>query len=199
MEDWAHEPLDGGGDDFGRGVVGGLDPLASSAVDGPGGGSGQEFWGGGGGGLIYSGMVAEAFEKHAADYRDNGFLHVRGKLDGGGAGGGGDLGQGLGEEVADSEDNACQGAAAGAVECDAALVEERMEAAGHHALEEGKLVGVVGVEGGAVDSGNVSDLLHGELVEVAGTEKGGEGLLEQLACAADARVGGFWRRRGVRY
>ena len=74
-----------------------------------------------------------------------------------------------------------------------------MEAAGNHALEERELVGVVGVEGGAVDAGGVGDLLDGELVEVAGAEESGQGLLEVLAGAADARVLGFRRRwRGIR-
>jgi hypothetical protein len=72
---------------------------------------------------------------------------------------------------------------------------EGVEAAGDHALEEGEFVGVVGVEGGAVDAGSVGDLLDGELVEVAGTEKLGEGVLEELAGAADARVLGFLRSR----
>jgi len=139
-------------------------------------------------------MVAEAFEEHAADYRDDGCLHVRGKLDGGGTAGGGGLGEGLGEEVADAEDDAGEGTAAGAVENDAALGEEGVEAAGDHTLEEGEFVGVVGVEGGAVDAGSVGDLLDGELVKVAGAEEGGEGLLEELAGAADAGVGGFGRR-----
>ena len=105
--------------------------------------------------------------------------------------GGGDLGEGLGEEVADAEDDAGEGSAAGAVEYDAALGEEGMEAAGDHALQEGELVGVVGVEGGAVDAGGVGDLLDGELVEVAGAEELGEGLLQELAGAADAGVLGF--------
>ena len=79
--------------------------------------------------------------------------------------------EGLGEEVADAEDDAGEGAGAGAVEDDAALGEQGVEAAGDHAFEEGELVGVVGVEGGAVDAGGVGDLLDGELVEVAGAEE----------------------------
>ncbi len=70
-----------------------------------------------------------------------------------------------------------------------------MEAAGNHALEERELVGVVGVEGGAVDAGGVGDLLDGELVEVAGAEESGQGLLEVLAGAADARVCGIPRAK----
>jgi hypothetical protein len=105
------------------------------------------------------------------------------------------LGEGLGEEVADAEDDAGEGGATGAVEYDAALVEEGVEAAGDHALEEGEFVGIVGVEGGAVHAGGLGDLLDGELFEVAGAEELGEGLLEELAGAADARVLGLLRMR----
>ena len=190
MEEGGYEALDGGGDGFGGGVVGGLDPLAGGTVDGPGGGGGEKLrrvatgWG----------MVAHAVEEHAADYGDDGCLHVRRHLVAGGAVGGGVLGEGLREEVADAEDDAGEGSAAGAVEYDIALGEEGVEAAGDHALEEGELVGVVGVEGGAVDAGRVGDLLDGQFVEVAGAEEIGEGLLEELAGAADAGVGGFGRR-----
>ena len=191
VEDGGYEALDGDGDGFGGGVVGGLDPLAGGAVDGPGGGRGEELRGVATGG----GMVADAVEEHAPDDGDDGGLHVRGELASGGAVGEGVLSEGLGEEVADAEDDAGDGVGAGAVEYDAAPGEEGVEAAGDHALEEGEFVGVVGVEGGAVDAGSVGDLLDGELVEVAGTEKLGEGLLEELAGAADARVLGFLRSR----
>jgi hypothetical protein len=140
-------------------------------------------------------MIANAVEEHAADYGDDGCLHVGGHLAGGGAAGGGVLGEGLGEEVADAENDAREGVAAGAVEYDVALGEEGVEAAGHHALEERELVGVVGVESGAVDAGGVGDLLDGELVEVSAPEEGGEGLLEELAGAADAGVLGSLRSK----
>jgi hypothetical protein len=178
-------------------MVGGADPFAGGAVDGPSGGGGEEFGGGCRRDRAVGGVVAEAVEEHAADYGDDGRFHVRGELGCGRAVGGGGLGEGLGEEVADAEDHAGEGGGAGAVEDDAALVEEGVEAAGNHAFEEGELVRVVGVEGGAVDARRVGDLLDGELVEVAGAEEGGEGLLEELAGAADARVGGFnGQRRG---
>jgi len=195
VEDGGYEALDGCGDLFGGWVVGGLDPLAGGAVDGPSGGGGQEFGGGCRRGWAIGGVVADAVEEHAPDDGDDGGLHVRGELASGGAVGEGVLSEGLGEEVADAEDDAGDGVGAGAVEYNAAPGEEGVEAAGDHALEEGEFVGVVGVEGGAVDAGSVGDLLDGELVEVAGTEKLGEGLLEELAGAADARVLGFLRSR----
>jgi len=68
-----------------------------------------------------------------------------------------------------------------------------VEAGGDHAFEESELVGVVGVKGGAVDAGGVGDLLDGEALELAGGEELGEGLLEELAGAADARVFEFKR------
>ena len=191
MEDGGNQALDDYGDFFGGGMVGGSDPFAGGAVDGPCGGGGEELWGGWRRHWAVGGMVAEAVEEHAADYGDDGRFHVRGELGGGRAVGGGGLGEGMGEEVADAEDYAGEGAGAGAVEDDAAFVEEGVEAAGDHAFEESELVGVVGVEGGAVDAGGVGDLLDGQLVEVAGAEKGGESLLEELAGAADARVLGF--------
>ncbi len=97
---------------------------------------------------------------------------MRRQLTGGAAGGVGELAEGLGEEVADAEDDAVEGAAAGAVEDNAALVEEGMETAADDALEERELVGVVGVEGGAVDAGCIGDLLDGDFVELAGVEEG---------------------------
>jgi len=137
-------------------------------------------------------MVADAFEQHAADDGDDGRFHVRGhRVGGSGAGGSGELAEGLGEEVADAEDDALEGIGTGAVEDDSALVEEGVEAAGDHALEESEFVGVVGVEGGAVEAGGVGDLVDGEFVEVAGVEELGEGLLEELAGAANAGVCGF--------
>jgi hypothetical protein len=190
-EDGGYEALDGYGDLFGGEVVGGLDPLAGSAVDGPTGGRGQEFGGGCRRSWARGGMVAQAVEEHAANDCDDGGLHVRGHLVGSGAGSVCELGQGLGEEVADAEDDASEGIGTGAIEDDSAPGEEGVEAAGDHALEEGELVGVVGVEGGTVDAGGVGDLLDGELVEVAGAEEGGQGLLQKLAGAADARVLGF--------
>ena len=136
-------------------------------------------------------MGAEAVEEHAADYVDDGRLHVRREVGGRGTGDGGRLGEGLGEEIADAEDDAGEGVAAGAVEDDAAAVEKGVEATGDHAFKQGELVRVMGVEGGAIDSGSVGDLVDGELVELAGVEEGGEGLLEKLAGATDARVLGF--------
>jgi hypothetical protein len=194
VEDGGHQALDRGGYIFGGGTIGGLDPFAGGAVDGPAGGRGQELGGGCRRSWACGGMVADPVEEHAADYGDDGGLHVRGHLAGGGAVGGGVLGEGLGEEVADAEDDAGEGVGAGAVEDDAALGEEGVEAAGDHALEERELVGIVSVEGGTVDAGGVGDLLDGELVEVAGAEESGEGLLEELSGAADARVLGFQRQ-----
>lgn len=193
MEDGDYELLEGGSDGFGGGMVGGAEPLAGGAVDGPAGGGGEEF----GRVIAGGGMLADAIEEHVADDGDDSRLHVRGEVGGGGAVDVG-LGDGLGEEVADAEDDAGDGGGAAAFEDDAALVEEGVEAGGDHALEEGELVGVVGVEGGAVDAGGIGDLLDGELVELAGLEELGESLLEELAGAADARVGGFAEGRGFR-
>jgi len=81
-----------------------------------------------------------------------------------------------------------EGAGAGAVEDDVAGGEEGVELAGDDALEEGELVGVVSVEGGAVDGGGFGDVLHGNLFEFLGSEEVNEALLEKLAGAADARV-----------
>jgi hypothetical protein len=191
VEDREYQALDGCGDFFGGGAVWGAAPLFCGAVDGPTGGRGEKLggrrWRGWGGGR----MVADAVEQHAADDGDDGGFHVRRHLAGGAAGGICELAEGLGEEVADAEDDAGEGVGAGSVEDDAALVEEGVEAAGYHAFEEREFVGVVGVEGGAVEAGGVGDLLDGELVEVAGVEEVGEGLLEELAGAADARVLGF--------
>jgi FMN-dependent NADH-azoreductase len=101
------------------------------------------------------------------------------------------LGEGLGKEIADAEDDGLEGGGAGAVEYDAALGEEGVEAGGDDAFEEGELVGVVGIEGCAVDAGGVGDFLHRELVEVVRVEQVGEGLLEEVAGAADAGIEGW--------
>lgn len=114
VEEGSYQALDGGGDLFGGGVVGGADPLAGCSVDGPGGGGGEEFGGGWGG---FGGRVfVDAFEEHGADDGDDGRLHVRGEVCGGGTSGGGGLGEGLGEEVADAKDDAGEGGAASTVE-----------------------------------------------------------------------------------
>jgi len=191
VEDGGYEALDGRGDLFGGGMVGGLDPLAGGAVDGPASGGGQEFGGSCRRSWARGGTLAEAVEEHAADYGDDRCLHVWGHLVDCAAGGVGELAEGLGEEVADAEDDSGQGAGTGTVEDYAAFGEEGVEAASDHALEQGEFVGVVGVEGGAVDAGCVGDFLDGELIEVSGAEKLGEGLLEEVAGAADARICGF--------
>jgi len=123
VEERGYEALDYDGDLFGRGAVGGFDPFSGGAVDGPRGGGGEELGGGCWRGCVGWRVVAEAFEEHAADYRYDGRLHVRGEVGGGGAIGGGGVGEGLGEEVADAEDDAGEGVAAGAVEDDVAAVE----------------------------------------------------------------------------
>ncbi len=136
-------------------------------------------------------MTEEAFEEHLLDDVDDGGLEVgseealtlavaaRGMV------------PVLSEVVADAEDDAADGGDAGAVEVDAALVEELVEALGDEALEEGELVGVVGVEGGAVDGGGVGDVLHGDLLKLVCFEEFIEGLLEEFAGAADAGVEGL--------
>jgi hypothetical protein len=196
-EEGGDEAEDGRGDLVGREAVRGVDPFPGGAVDSPAGGGGDEFGGVAAGG----GMSLEAVEEHGADDGDDGGLHVRGHVilgivRGGGAG----EREGLGEEVADAEDDALDGGGAGAVEDDAALVEQGVEAGGDHALEQGELVGVVGVKGGAVDAGVVGNLLDGEFFEFAGGKETGEGLLEELAGAANAgvdRVGIGSVRHGV--
>ena len=146
-------------------------------------------------------MAADAVEEHVADYGDDGGFHVRGhlilRIGGGGFGAlcvlsrwqGCNAGQRLGEEVADAEDDGLEGGGAGAVECDAALGEEGVEASSDYAFEEGELVGVVGVEGGAVNACGVGDFLDGEAVEVVCFEQPDEGLLEELTGAADTGIG----------
>jgi hypothetical protein len=193
MEERGYQALNGHGDFFRGRMVGGANPFAGGAVDSPASGGGEEFRGI----AAFRRVVANAVEEHVTDDGDDGAFHVRGKLAGGRTVGGGGLGEGLGEEVADAEDDAGEGAGAAAFEDDTALVEQGVEAAGDDAFEQGELVGVMGVEGGAVDAGRVGDLLDGELVEVAGAEEGGEGLVEEQAGATDAGVGRLGRRGGL--
>ncbi len=64
------------------GVVGGLDPFAGGAVDGPGGGGGEEFGGGCWCRWVGGRIVADTIEQHGADYGYDGRLHVWGELAG---------------------------------------------------------------------------------------------------------------------
>ena len=138
-------------------------------------------------------MLAEAIEEHGTDDGDDSGLDRRDHgMVGINAGGGGALcvagGDGLGDEVTDAEDDAVEGGGAGTAEDDAASVEQGVKAGGDGALEESEFIGVVGVEGGAVETGGVGDVLDGELVEVASIEEVAKGLLEEFASAADAGV-----------
>jgi hypothetical protein len=136
-------------------------------------------------------VALQAFEDHGLDDVDDGGFEVGFEEALAFAVECGGVGKVLGEEVADAEDDAVDGGDAGSVEVDAALIEELVEAGGDEALEEGELVGVVGVEGGAVDGGGVGDVLDGDLFELFCFEELIEGLLEELAGAADARVEGL--------
>ncbi len=103
----------------------------------------------------------------------------------------GRVGVDLGEVVAGREDDGAGCRGAGAVEEHVALVEEHVEAAGDHGFEESELVGVVVVEGGAVDGGGVGDVLDGDLVDVLCLHEVTQRSLEELAGAADAWVANF--------
>ena len=76
-------------------------------------------------------------------------------------------------------------------------MEEFVESAGSERVEQGELVGVVVVEGGAVDGGGFCDLLDGDFFKFPGPQERLQSLLEKLTGAADARVADFavgdWR------
>ncbi len=136
-------------------------------------------------------MAEEAFEEHLLDDVDDGGFEVGLEEALTLAVAAGRVVPVLGKVVADAEDDAADGGDAGAVEVDAAAVEKLVEAVGDEALEEGELVGVVGVEGGAVDGGGVGDVLDGDFFELFCFEEFIEGLLEEFAGAADAWVEGL--------
>ena len=124
--------------------------------------------------------------EHAADGGDDG--RVDEGLEGALAIADGRVGVGQGEVVAGGEDHCACSRRAGAVERDVALVEELVEAAGDGGVEESVFVGVVVVEGGAVDGGCFGDVLDGNFVEGLCLHKAGESFLEELASAPDARI-----------
>lgn len=96
-----------------------------------------------------------------------------------------------GQVIADSQHDGGEGGGAGAVELDVSFAEEFLEAAGDDAFEEGELVGVMVVEGDSVDGGGVGDVLDGDLVEVLFLEERFEGVLQEEAGTANARVDWF--------
>ena len=138
-------------------------------------------------------LVAACFRKlapeHVADGGDDG--RVDEGLEGALAIADGRVGVGLGEVVAGGEDHCAGSRRAGAVERDVALVEKLVEAAGDGGVEERVLVGVVVVEGGAVDGGGFGDVVDGDLVESLCLHEAGESFVEELASAADPRIAYF--------
>ena len=98
---------------------------------------------------------------------------------------------GLGEVVAGSQNDGAGSGGTGAIEADVALVQERVESARDCSFEKGELVGVVVVEGGAVDGGSVGDVVDGDLVEALCLHKGEEGSVKELPGSSDARVADF--------
>ena len=101
------------------------------------------------------------------------------------------FGADLSEVIAGSFDDGAGGAGAGAVELNFAGVKEPMEAAGDHGVQQGELVGVVVVEGGAVDGGPFGDVLDGDFFETLRLHEGAQGSLEKLPGAADAWIANF--------
>ena len=66
-----------------------------------------------------------------------------------------------------------------------------MEAACDHGVQQGELVVVVVVEGGAIHGCGFGDVLDGDFFETAGLHEAGQSSLKELAGAADARVEDF--------
>jgi hypothetical protein len=56
-----------------------------------------------------------------------------------------------------------------------------MEATGDHGFEQRIFVSVVIVESGAIDSGGLGDVLHGDLVEALALHEGTQGTLKELS------------------
>lgn len=128
--------------------------------------------------------MLEAFEEHLADNGDDCGFEVGFEMRLAGTG----QMRSLGEKVADAESDAEKRAATSAIESDISGGQKVMELAGDDALEQGELVWVMGVKGGAIDGCGVGDVQDGDLFELLGLEEMNEGLLKQLASAANARV-----------
>ncbi len=134
-------------------------------------------------------MFFEAFEQHAAYDCDDGRLHVGLHL----AGSFRAEELGGGDEVADAEDDGLEGRGATGAEGDAAPGQQFVETTSDGTLEQGEFIGVVIVEGGAVNGGGLGDVLHRDGVELLYLHQLDEGLLEELAGAQDAGVDGLLR------
>lgn len=132
-------------------MVGSVEPLLDGSVDGPACGGGDDLRREGRRGGFGDG----APEDDAMDGRDDGCLHegFEGVLAGAG------VGVGCGEVVAGGENDGPESGGTGAVVGDVAVVQELVEASANHGSEESEFVGVVVVEGSAVDGGGFGDVL----------------------------------------
>jgi hypothetical protein len=101
------------------------------------------------------------------------------------------FGADLREVIAGGFDDGACGSGARAVKLNFAGVEKLMKAAGDEGVEQSELVGVVIVEGGAIDSGFFGDVLDGDFFKTFGLHKSAQSPLQELTCAADARVANF--------
>jgi len=159
-EDGDDELQDRGDDLFCRCVIRSVEPFFNSAVDGPARCCGDDFGREARSGAFFRHAVHDDAANGGGDGGfDEGFEGVlAGALDW--------VGVDLGDVVAGGEDNSAGGGGAGAIEGYIALVKKNVEAAGDHGFEEGVFVGVMVVEGGAIDGGRVGDVLYGNLFDV---------------------------------
>jgi len=179
------ESQDGWHDLLDRCPVGGVEPLLGRAVDGPTGGGGDHDGREAGGEVVFW----HAFDQDPADGGGDGGLDEG--FEGALTLAYGTAGVGLGEVVADGEDDGAGRGGAGSVVADAALMEQDVKAACDHGVEKGEFVGVMVVEGGAIDGGQVRDVLYGDLVEALTLHEGLQGTLKKLPGAPDAGIAYF--------
>lgn len=161
------------------------EPLLNGAVDGPAGRGGDHHGREPGGESI----LRHAFHQDTADGGGDGSLNewFEGALTLTHS----TVAMGLGEVVAGCEDDGAGRGGTGSVVTDTALMQELVETAGDHGVEQGEFVGVVVVEGGAIDGGKVGDVLYGDFVEALILHEGLQGALKKLPGATDAWIANF--------
>lgn len=188
-----HGGEDGGEDEVGE-VFGAevfrLAPIKAGSADGPAGHGGADFDVGTEGAVFVVGGNLSASDEVVADeafdlgFDDGGELALMFLAAGGE----------VAKKVADGEDELADGGGTGAGNALHAAEEGGAEFLADHVLKEGKFVGEVVVEGGAVNGGAFGDVLHGDGLEALLGEEGLEGLVQHLTRAADAGINDWWWR-----
>jgi len=168
-----------------RRMVGGVEPLLHCSIDSPAGGGGDDLRR-----EVRAGVAdGDALQQDMVNGGDDGSFHER--LEGAVAVTASGAGVCLGEVVTGGEDDGAGSGRAGAVEGNVALMQELVEASANHGGEEAELVGVVVVEGGAIEGGGFGDVLDGDLFEAFRLHEVAQGSLQELAGAADAGIADF--------